>query len=125
MENVAQGDAWRAADQAMGLEFHCHDGATYAFGSKDTRDVQVLEIVPSKCWLVRSIFDLGGGRYSAQADPEAQRPLDFSAGRAHYVGDYFAKGIFTLDRGIFIIHERWEWMMNPAVGDHTRTRRRR
>jgi hypothetical protein len=117
MENVARGDAHGPGSQTMGLEFHCHDGATYSFGSTDTRDVQVLEIAPSKCWLVRAIFDLNGIRYSTKAAPEVQRSLDFAAGRAHYIGDYFANGTFTLNRGVFIIHQRWEWDMNPAVGD--------
>jgi hypothetical protein len=114
-----QGAAIGGTGMSMGLEIRCEDGATYTFGANDTRNVQVLEIAPSRCWLARAVFDSNNGmsRSSRRADPSTQRPLDFTAGRAHYIGDYFAKATRTVILGLLASKSRLEWSMNPAAGD--------
>jgi hypothetical protein len=45
-----------AGKQSMGLVISCQDGNTNTFGSLDKRDVQVLEVRPSRCWLDEAIL---------------------------------------------------------------------
>ncbi len=119
MSGETQGAAIGGTGQSMGLEIRCENGATYTFGSQDTREVQVLEIEPSRCWLVRAVFDFNNGmsRRSIWTDPSVRRMLDFTGGRAHYIGDYFAKGTRAVELGLFASKSHLEWAMNPAAGD--------
>jgi hypothetical protein len=105
--------------QSMGLVIRCQDGRTYTFGSLDKRDVQVLEIRPSRCWLIEAVMADQNGipRKHLKADPAMQRPLDFVAGRAHYIGDYFAKGEYGVEGWGRFATEHWEWAMSSGAGD--------
>jgi hypothetical protein len=100
------------------LEIRCQNGSTYTFGSKDKRDAQVLEIKPSRCWPVGAEFADQDGilRKQLPAEPKMQRPLDFAAGRAHYIGDYFAKGDYSFHPGVIAVRH-WDWDMTSAAGD--------
>ncbi len=104
--------------QSMGLLVRCENGSSFTFGSKDKRDVEVLEIKPSRCWLMEAVLADQNGivRKRLPAERAIQRPLDFTAGRAHYIGDYFAKGDYSLNQGAGT--ETWEWAMSSAAGDH-------
>jgi hypothetical protein len=98
--------------QSMGFLLRCQDGSEYVFGSRNTRDIQVLKIRASRCWLIEAQMAAQGGQILKRlpAEPPVQRPLDFVAGRAYYIGDYFAKGDFW--RHEFTRH--WEWAMSAA-----------
>jgi hypothetical protein len=100
--------------QSMGLVIGCEDGRRYSFGSNDQRDVQVLEISPSRCWLLGAVMVDTIVLKELPADRSIQRPLDFTAGRAHYLGDYFAKGDYTVHQAPMVTHFHWEWAMSPA-----------
>jgi len=103
--------------QSMGLLVRCENGSSFTFGSKDKRDIQVLEIKPARCWLIEADLSDQNGilRKQVPAERAIQRPLDFTAGRAHYIGDFFAKGDYALQIGR---GETWEWAMSSAAGDH-------
>jgi hypothetical protein len=105
--------------QSMGMVIRCDNGSSYTFGSMDKRDVQVLEIKPSRCWLIGAVLADQDGivRKELKAEPEMQRPLDFTAGRAHYLGDYFAKGDYSATIGANA-ERHWDWAMSSAAGDH-------
>jgi hypothetical protein len=106
--------------QSMGLVIRCQSGSTYTFGSRDKRDVQVLEIRPSRCWVAELVLADQNGmvRKQVKAEPAMQqRQLDFTAGRAHYIGDYFAKGDSSVERAGWTTENHWEWAMSPAAGD--------
>ena len=103
------------ARQSLGFLIRCQNGNEYVFGSLDSRDVQVLQILPSRCWLIelQAANQSGAILKRYPADPRLQRPLDFIAGRTHYIGDYFAKGDFWV-RFRFVKIHHWEWAMSPA-----------
>ncbi len=103
--------------QSMGMVIRCQSGSSYTLGSLDKRDVQVLEIKPSRCWLDEVIFADENGivRKRLKVPPEMQRPHDFTAGRVHYIGDYFAKGDLSFQ--LAANTEHWEWTMSAAAGD--------
>jgi len=105
--------------QSMGFGMRCEHGSSYTFGSTDTRDVQVMEIKPGRCWLMSVIFadDFGMPQKTLPIERKDQRPLDFVAGRAYYIGDYFAKADFWIrSRGLINI-EHLEWVVSSGVGD--------
>jgi hypothetical protein len=115
MGAVLQANPLFGSRESMGLVLRCQSGDSYTFGSSGTRAVQVLEIKPSRCWLKEVVFADQDGmiRKVVGAPPSLQRPLDFTAGRAHYLGDYFATGDIFAEPG------RWSttfyhWDMSPA-----------
>jgi hypothetical protein len=114
--NAPKADATFNGKQSIGLVLRCQSGSSYTFGSMDKRDVQVLEIKPSRCWLMKAIFADENGivRGEIKAEPPLQRPLDFAAGRAYYIGDYFAKGDSV---AVAAYTQRWEWAMSSGAGD--------
>jgi hypothetical protein len=115
MNAVPAGDADFGTKQSMGLVIRCQNGSEYTFGAIYTRDIQVLEIKPSRCWLVEAVLADQNRvvRKRLAVDPSLQRPLEFTAGRAHYVGDFFAKGDFWVDHR-HRMTRNWQWAMSPA-----------
>ncbi len=106
--------------QSMGFRIQCEHGSSYTFGSTDKRNVQVMEVKPGRCWLMSVIVadDFGMPQKTLPVDRKDQRPLDFVAGRAYYIGDYFAKADYWIrSRGLTNI-EHLEWVVSPGVGDH-------
>jgi hypothetical protein len=97
--------------QSMGFVIRCKDHNRYTFGSRK-RGVQVLEVAPSRCWLMEAVLADQDGfiRGRLPARPPLKRILDFSAGRAYYLGDYFATGDFKVGRG----YREWRFAMSPA-----------
>ena len=102
--------------QSIGLVIGCENGSRYTLGSLRTRDVQVLKVAPSRCWFIEAIMADTDGivRKRLPIDRSIQRPLDFLAGRAHYLGDYFAKSDFTSRWTPFVTFWHWEWAMDAA-----------
>jgi hypothetical protein len=106
-----------AGKQSVGLVIRCADGNSYTLGSSDKRDqIQVFEIAPTRCWLMEAVRADQDRiiRKRLPAEPSMQRPLDFSGGRAYYLGDYFAVGSFWSRPGAFVTHLHWQWAMDPA-----------
>jgi hypothetical protein len=105
---------WRL--QAIKFVLRCQDGNTYVFGSTAKRDVQVLRIAPTRCWFVETVYKDSRSNTEKHLDvvPPLQRPLDFAAGQAHYLGDYFAKGESEITPGFMRTHFHWEMFVDPA-----------
>jgi hypothetical protein len=97
--------------QAMALVVHCKDRNGFRFGTRG-KGVQVLEVAPSRCWLLEAVFADQDGmvRGRLEAKPPLQRVLHFEAGHAYYLGDYFAAGDFKVGRGYRV----WRYAMSPA-----------
>jgi len=100
-------------EHAVALVLRCQDGNTYIFKSINRPDVQVLEIPPTRCWLVEAHL-AAAGRKSAKRikiEPPVQRPLDFAGGHAYYIGDYIGKGKTSSVRGLVVtdFHAEWFW----------------
>jgi hypothetical protein len=108
--------------QSIGLKIGCENGSSYTFGSRDKPDIQVLEIKPSRCWLTQVLMADQNGviRQRIPVDRALQRPLDFAAGHAYYLGDYFAKGDFWVEfRGLYNMNN-WQWAWSSGAGDRYR-----
>lgn len=109
--------------QSVGFGLQCENGSRYTFGSTDKHDVQVMEVKPGRCWLMRVVFadPWGIPQKDLPIDPEEQRPLDFAAGRAYYLGDYFAKADFWIRSQALTTIKHLEWAVSPGVGDRYAT----
>ncbi|MFL5305968.1 MAG: hypothetical protein ACJ8F1_12185 [Polyangia bacterium] len=101
--------------QSIGLVIRCEDDSSYTFGSLDKQQLQVLQIKPSRCWLIEMVLADEDRiiRKTVPFDPSLQRPLDFAAGHAYYAGDYFGKADFAMS-GTW---KSWQWAMDPGATD--------
>ena len=106
---------------SMAFVLRCqHDDNKYVLKSIDRPDVQVLELAPTRCWLVEAVLEapprapavlppLHRTGIRIAIEPPLQRPLDFAGGHAYYLGDYLAAGETTSDHGSLITHFHSEW----------------
>jgi hypothetical protein len=97
--------------QSIGLKVRCGDLREYMIWFTAKPDVQVLKVYPARCALVSAHFT-DGAILQWQENVEAADMLihEFVAGRAYYLGDYFARGIHKQ-------HFYWRsqsWAMDPA-----------
>jgi hypothetical protein len=109
-----------SALQSVGLRLQCDDNRDYTIWFRPTRDVQVLKIQPSRCALTAVLMTDGYGvvREQLEVADADRRVQPFSAGWAHYLGDYFARGTSEVTRYRGLrggVHEVfWGWAMDPA-----------
>jgi hypothetical protein len=102
-------------NQSIGFHVRCGDDRTYTiwFGTK--RDVQVLKVHPARCALVSAVFTDGGiPRHTVSVEKGDMLIHEFVAGRAYYLGDYFARGIFSLTLHSTYSELFRSWAMDPA-----------
>jgi hypothetical protein len=109
--------------QTMGFVINCEDGATYTIRFTNTREVQVIKIRPSHCSLQELIYTDGDGYiHSRKAPPPSWvRGEQFSAGRAYYLGDYFGKAEYSVERTAFFQERKWSWLMDPVDDNYPST----
>jgi hypothetical protein len=102
--------------QTMGLQIRCVDGQTYTIRFIDKRDVQVIDVRPNACALDKVVYTAQSGIVLRQiAAPAEWRHTDvFAAGRAYYLGDYFAKADFWTRPRASWNELHWSWLMDPA-----------
>jgi hypothetical protein len=97
--------------QSINFKVRCGDGREYMIHFTDTADVQVLKVEPARCALVST--QLTDGIVVTHHDDVAAADMlihEFIAGRAYYLGDYFARGHYKQ-------HFYWRsrsWAMAPA-----------
>ena len=101
--------------QSMGFVIRCKDHNRYTLGSRN-RGLQVLEIEPSRCWLLEAVLADQDGRVRGRliAKPPLKRAMEFSAGHAYYLGDYFATGDYKIARADWVRFQEWRFTMSPA-----------
>lgn len=111
----AQGGAYES-HQSIGLRLWCADRSQYTIWFSQTRDVQVLKADPSECALVRVSFANASGITTRTVDaaPELRRLQEFAAGRAYYLGDFFARGIVERTQHVGFYEIFQSWAMDPA-----------
>ena len=102
--------------QSMELSIVCVDGRSYTIPFLNKRAVTVMDIRPSSCALDEVAYLAESGITLRRiTPPEAWRHVEtFAAGRAYYVGDYFAKADFSSQRKVFVRELNWSWVMDPA-----------
>jgi hypothetical protein len=79
--------------QSMGFVFTCNDKKKYTIGFKVDNPLQMVKISPTQCTLTDIVYsDADGLEISTKPVPtDALSNRSFAAGKAYYLGDYFAK----------------------------------
>jgi hypothetical protein len=79
--------------QTMGFVIKCASGESYTFRSSNDNALQVIKIVPSKCSLTEVVHTNADGQVrSRKSAPEKlMRNVQFDAGKAYYLGDFYAE----------------------------------
>jgi len=83
--------------QTMGFVIKCASGETYTLRFSNDVALQVIKIVPSTCTLAEFIYTNSDGQIrSRKAAPEKlMRDTRFDAGKAYYLGDFYAETTTT------------------------------
>jgi hypothetical protein len=105
-----------ARHQSIALQVSCTDESQHTIWFSASRDVQVLKVRPSACALAAVMWSNQNG-VVVQTKTIAQSDMlvhDFLPGKAYYLGDYFARGIFTLTPHVSFNELFWSWAMDAA-----------
>ena len=83
--------------QSMGFVFTCADKKQYTIGFKIENPLQVIEVTPSTCSLSKIVYVDADGMILQERNIPAGVFSErvFTAGKAYYLGDYFAKSETT------------------------------
>jgi hypothetical protein len=83
--------------QTMGFVIKCASGETYSFRSSNDNVLQVIKIAPSTCSLTEFVQTNADGqvRSRTRAPEKLMRDVKFDAGKAYYLGDFYAEASTT------------------------------
>jgi hypothetical protein len=105
--------------QTMGFMFKCVDENSYTIKFDRDEPLQIVKIAPSTCSLTELIYsDADGFLKSRKPAPQAvQRATVFDAGKAYYLGDFYAEGSQTVGGGRVF----WNWRITNVMNDYRGT----
>jgi hypothetical protein len=83
--------------QTMGFVIKCASEETYTFRFSNDTALQVIKIAPSTCSLTEFVYTNAGGqvRSRKRAPEKLMRDVKFDAGKAYYLGDFYAEASTT------------------------------
>jgi len=81
----------------MGFVIKCASGETYTLRFSNDVALQVIKIAPSTCTLAEFIYTNSDGQIRSRkpAPEKLMRDARFDAGRAYYLGDFYAETTTT------------------------------
>jgi hypothetical protein len=93
--------------QTMGFTIACASGQTYTVRFSNEEALQVIKITPSTCSLTEFVYSNADGQVrSRKKAPETlMHDARFDAGKAYYLGDFYAATTTTVSGNI--IHTSW------------------
>ncbi len=95
--------------QTMGFALECASGQYILIKFKVDEPLQLLKVAPaSKCTFREIVYTDAGGSIKSRkpAPPDLAKEIDFTPGRAHYVGDFF--GASTITSSGNVLNFKWE-----------------
>jgi hypothetical protein len=98
-----------AGHQTMGFALECASGQYILIKFKVDEPLQLLKVAPaSKCTFREIVYTDAGGNIKSRkpAPPELAKEINFTPGRAHYMGDFFATTTTTTSGNM--IYRNWE-----------------
>jgi hypothetical protein len=103
----------------MGFKITCDDGESYTVRFSKEPAYQLIKIKPSKCSFTEIVYTDADGRIRSRKDPPhgAFYHEEFVAGRAYYLGDYWAS--VSSERIGMMIHTNWR--VHTALDDYYAT----
>ena len=105
--------------QTIGLLLKCTDNQSYTIKFVREEALQVAKISPSTCNLAELVFSDADGFVNRRqpAPAEMQRAVAYQAGKAYYLGDYYAEAGQT--PGLQSV--RFSWRINSIIDDYVGT----
>jgi len=105
--------------QTMGFVIACASGETYTFRFSNDTALQVIKVVPSMCSLTEFVYTNSDGqiRSRKRAPEKLMRDARFDAGKAYYLGDFYAEATTTV-RGNVISSN---WNIKTVRNDYNNT----
>jgi hypothetical protein len=105
--------------QTMGFTFKCADEKSYTVKFDRDQPLQVVKISPGSCSLTEIVYsDADGFLKSRKPAPQVmQRAAVFEAGKAYYLGDFYAEGNQTSGGG----RVSWNWRITNVANDYRGT----
>lgn len=105
--------------RSMGFVLDCEDKAQYIIRFANKDPLQVFRIVPSTCSMTEIVYTDADGviRSRKPAPAGVLKSSKFEAGKAYYLGDFFAKT--TVTSSYNTIHTRWT--MDKVANDYDKT----
>jgi hypothetical protein len=93
--------------QTMGFVVKCADQQSYTIRFERQEPLQVIRIVPSSCGVAELVYtDADGFVKSRKPAPAAlQRDAAFEAGKAYYLGDFYAESTTSVEGRM--IYRQW------------------
>jgi hypothetical protein len=84
--------------QTMGFVIGCASGDTYTFRFSNDSAIQVIKVAPSTCSLTEFVYTNADGqiRSRKKAPEKLMRDVKFDAGKAYYLGDFYAEATTTV-----------------------------
>jgi hypothetical protein len=105
--------------QTMGFVIACASGETYTFRSSNDNALQVIRIAPSACSLTEFVQTNADGqvRSRTRAPEKLMRDVKFDAGKAYYLGDFYAEASPTpVGKSVSSV-----WSIKTVRNDYTST----
>ena len=93
--------------QSMGFALECKNGERYVLRFSKDDPLQVIKILPSTCSLVELVYTNAEGAVASRkpAPPGAMQNTVFAAGKAYYLGDFFAEATQSVAGNV--INRQW------------------
>lgn len=93
--------------QSMGFALECKNGERYVLRFSKDDPLQVIKIIPSTCSLVELVYTNAEGAVASRkpAPPGAMQNSVFAAGKAYYLGDFFAESTQSIAGNV--INRQW------------------
>jgi len=116
---VKEGKLALDGHQTMGFVIKCASGETYTFRSSSDNVLQVIKIAPSMCSLTEFVQADADGqvRSRTRAPEKLMRDVKFEAGKAYYLGDFYAE-VSTTPVGKSVSSV---WSIKTVRNDYTST----
>ncbi len=105
--------------QTMGFVIGCASGDTYTFRFSNDSALQVIKVAPSTCSLTEFVYSNADGqvRSRKRAPEKLMRDVKFEAGKAYYLGDFYAEATTT----VVGTTSHSNWNIKTVRNDYTNT----
>ncbi len=96
-----------AGHQTMGFSIKCGGERSYLLRFSKDDPLQIVKIAPSTCSLVEFVYTDADGMIKSRkpAPPQLMRDAVFAAGKAYYLGDFYAEANSSVSYNM--IHMNW------------------
>ena len=109
--------------QTMGFTLKCDNQQDYTIKFDRDEPLRVVKVVPSSCAMSEIVYTDADGiiRSRKPAPDSAKKPLAFEAGKAYYLGDFYAQATQSASPGLGGTTVHWNWRITSVKNDYRNT----